>query len=121
MSGIKVTFNTADDFQVRRRAQLLGMSVNEFCKRAIQRDLVGAADEDQEAVVDKVERGGKAGRAVGAYLSPPLASAIAALARDTERSQSWIVRDLLRTELRRRGLLPAVDDGSVAPAPAATA
>jgi hypothetical protein len=62
-----------------------------------------------EAAVDKVER--KIGRtSVAVYLSKALATAVRKLATAQDRSASWIVRDLLRTELRRRGILPTPAD-----------
>jgi hypothetical protein len=60
-----------------------------------------------EAVVDQVERRSGSGKKItAAYLSPPLANAVRKLAKDTGGSTSHVVRDLLRCELRRRGLLP---------------
>jgi hypothetical protein len=119
-NSIRVTVDAVADFQIRHRAHLMGMSVSEFCARAIKKDLIGAAAEMPAAVVDKVERGNSgAGKAVAAYLSPPLATAIARLARDTQRSTSHVVRDLLRTELRNRGILPNPYHSEPAPAEAA--
>jgi predicted transcriptional regulator len=45
-------------------------------------------------------------------LSAAIAQAVEQLAVDLDRSRSWIVRDMLRRELRQRGLLapaPEVD------------
>ena len=102
---IKVTIDNTDDFQVRHRAQRMGLSVSEFCRRAIKKDLIGVVAEMPDAALDKVERG-KGGRGVAAYLSPPIANAISQMAHENSRSASWIIRDLLRSELRRRGVLP---------------
>jgi hypothetical protein len=110
---IKVTITNTDEFQVRHRAQRMGLSVSEFCRRAIQKDLTGVMAEMPDAVVDKVERGSRGARAVAAYLSPPLATAIARLSRDTQRSTSWVLRDLIRCELRRRGILPTPSHATV--------
>jgi hypothetical protein len=43
---------------------------------------------------------------VAAYLSGPLAKAVREHARQLDRSQNWTLRDLIRSELRRRGVLP---------------
>jgi hypothetical protein len=61
--------------------------------------------EIENGMVDKIERGASS-KSVACYLSPPIATAVQRLASEQSRSQSWIVRDLLRTELRNRGLLP---------------
>jgi predicted transcriptional regulator len=45
-------------------------------------------------------------KVVGAYLSDTLAAAIETLAEQEGRSKSHILRDLVRSELKRRGLLP---------------
>jgi hypothetical protein len=60
---------------------------------------------DDTAIVDVAERG-KAGRATAAYLSAPLSSAIQRLAREGDRSASWVMRSLIRDALRARGELP---------------
>lgn len=44
--------------------------------------------------------------ATAAFLSGPLAAAIKRAAAEQDRSQSWTLRDLVRCELRHRGLLP---------------
>jgi hypothetical protein len=55
--------------------------------------------------VDKHDNGQKV--VVGAYLSGTLAHAIETLAAETDRSVSYVMRDLIRSELRNRGILPS--------------
>jgi hypothetical protein len=112
MPTIKVTVDITEECQLRLRAQRSGMSISEYARRAIAKDL-RSGEQMPDDSVDTFERSSGAGKGVAAYLSPPLSKAIAQLAHDQDRSRSWIMRDLLRTELRRRGLLPTIDDKTV--------
>jgi hypothetical protein len=113
MPTIKITLSIAEECELRHRAQRAGMSISEHARRAIAKDLRGG-EQMPDASVDTFERSSGAGKGVAAYLSPPLSRAIAQLAQDQDRSRSWIMRDLIRCELRRRGLLPS--DDATAPA-----
>jgi predicted transcriptional regulator len=108
--AVKVHVPLGTDYQIREIARKTGRPISEVCLRAIERglDRVPATLNDA-AVVDVAERG-KGATTAAAYLSGPLASAVRKLALEQDRSQSWTVRDLLRVELRRRGLLPTPVD-----------
>jgi hypothetical protein len=98
------------DFELRERARREGRTLSDTILRFVERGMALApAVENDTAIVDRAERGA-GGKATAAYLSPPLASAIHALAADQQRSASWIMRDLLRSELRNRGLLSTPPD-----------
>ena len=115
---IRMTVDNVAEHQIRHRAKMAGMPISEYCCREIKKGLVGGVAEMPSAIVDQVERGSGGGRAVAAYLSPPLSNAIARLARETQRSSSHVMRGLLRDALRARGILPT--PGDTVPAPAET-
>jgi hypothetical protein len=93
------------DFEIRERARKTGRTVSDTILGAVERGLGVAPPEMPAAIVDVAERGEK-GRAVAAYLSPPLSKAITRLADAEQRSTSWTMRLLIREALRSRGLLP---------------
>jgi hypothetical protein len=93
-------------YELRQRALKEGRSLGDMILRLVESALAASQPiEIENGKIDKIERGTR-GKATAAWLSPPIASAIQSLAQELGRSQSWIVRDLLRTELRRRGVLP---------------
>ena len=95
-------------FELRQRALREGRSLGDMVLRIVESAIASSPPvEIENGMVDKIERGASS-KSVACYLSPPIATAIQRLALDQRRSQSWIVRDLLRTELRRRGVLPPV-------------
>ncbi len=97
--------------QLRQAALAKGTCVADIARRACESYLGAPELSFGDALVERYQDDqGK--RVIGALLSPPLASAIARLTAETRSSQSHILRDLLRSELRRRGLLPS----SAAPA-----
>jgi hypothetical protein len=99
------------DMELRERARREGRSLSEVILRAVERGLgTSPAVEMPEAVVDRAERGSHGSTATALYLSQPLAGAIKRLASEQDRSASWICRDLLRSELRRRGVLATPPD-----------
>jgi hypothetical protein len=92
--------------ELREHARKSGRTLSDVILRAVESGLGAAPAEMPDAVVDRVERGAKGSKATAAYLSPPLSSAISRLAREQSRSASWVMRDPIRSELRRRGILP---------------
>jgi hypothetical protein len=94
------------DLELRELARRSGRTLSDEILRTVERGLLSAsALPDDTAIVDVAERNGYGGKAVAAYLSKPLSSAIERLAEREKRSVSWTMRDLIRCELRRRGIL----------------
>jgi hypothetical protein len=96
------------DFEIRERARKQGRTISDLLLRIVESSMGKSPPEMPEAIVDVAERNGKGTKAVAAYLSQPLASAIRKIADEERRSTSWVVRSLIRDALRQRGLLPAV-------------
>ena len=95
------------DMELRERARKEGRTISDVVLRAVQRGIDALPPvEMPEALVDRAERNAKGSKATAAYLSPPLSHAIAQISREQGRSASWVMRYLIRCELRRRGLLP---------------
>ena len=95
------------DFELREAARKSGRTISDTALRFVERGMaLSPTVAMPEAAVDVAERNGSGGRAVAAYLSGPIAAAVRQLAHEAQRSQSWTVRDLLRCELRNRGILP---------------
>jgi hypothetical protein len=63
-------------------------------------------DEIPEVVIAMVRRCGRGTRTKACYLSGRLSGEIRRLAAKQNRSEANLVRDILRNELRRLGLLP---------------
>jgi hypothetical protein len=101
------------DMEIRQRAHREGRTISDVILRAVERGLGSAPAAMPDAIVDTVERGAAGSKAVAAYLSPPLSKAINALAQENGRSASWVMRDLIRSELRNRGMLPPDSSGHV--------
>jgi len=102
----------ATAFRIRQAALTQNRSAADIIRRAIDRSLEAPTTiADDCFVADKGQRN-RNGKICAAYLSRPIAAAVRELAAAEGRSQSHIVRGLLRTELRRRGLLPAVPETS---------
>jgi hypothetical protein len=102
------------DHELRERARREGRTLSDTTLRAVERGLaLSPAIDMPEAAVDVAERNGHGGKAVACYLSGPISGAVRRLADEAQRSQSWTVRDLLRCELRRRGLLSSPADNRV--------
>jgi hypothetical protein len=106
MPTLKVVVDTATAFRLHQLALSKGRSMSETMRLLIERSLMTEpGTPEPDAMLDKCERT-KGNVQSAAYLSGPLAKAIKRLAVEQDRSQSWTLRDLLRCELRRRGLLP---------------
>jgi hypothetical protein len=117
MPAIKVTVSAVEEAQARAAAAKKGLHIAEILRLALQSYLASAQahTEVPDAIFDRQElqtRQGK--RVVAAYLSPPLAGAIKKLAAKEKASTSHVLRDLIRCELRRRGLLPSGQWGAQA-------
>ena len=109
-STIRFTAPVAVQFELRQRALREGRSLADATLRVVEKGLAASPPIDIESgTIDKVERG-SVGKATACYLSPALAKSIQRLAAEQRRSASWVVRDLLRCELRNRGLLPTPPD-----------
>jgi hypothetical protein len=119
---VKTSVDVPTHHALRVTAMREGRTIAEIVRRAIVKELALAPVSIPAAIVERTEFANNRGaRPVGCHLSPPLASAIRRLALEHDRSQGWIMRDLLRTELRRRGILPMPGDTVPAPAEAVTA
>jgi hypothetical protein len=98
---LKFTAPLSLDIELRRLASTQGRTLGETILKAVQAGMASAPKmPDDTAIIDQCERG-KAGRATAAYLS-----AIQRLARESDRSASWIMRSLIRDASRARGILP---------------
>jgi hypothetical protein len=108
MPSLKFNCDQVTAYQFRQAALREGRSVAEYVKRCALTGMVASPPitmPDAEVVREERNMDGKT--TVAAYLSGKLASAIKQIARETGRSQSHVMRDLIRTELRNRGLLPS--------------
>jgi hypothetical protein len=105
MPILKFNLPQTDAYAFRQGALREGRALADYVRKCAMRGL--AADppvEMPDAAVDREEmNNGKT--TVAAYLSGKLANAIKQIARETGRSQSHIMRDLIRCELCNRGLL----------------
>jgi hypothetical protein len=100
------------DLELREKARREGRTLSDVILRFVERGMATcpSAEMMPEAVVDVAERGSRGSKSVAAYLSRPLSGAIRRLADEQQRSASWVMRDLIRTELRNRGILPRTAD-----------
>ncbi len=111
MPSVKITFDIPTGYKLHQRSLQLGVSQAEVGRRALDQYL-GRAPVAEAAI--EQHQVGDTKQLVGAYLSDALATAIERLATETRSSKSHVLRDLVRCELRRRGLMPPST-----PAPAA--
>jgi hypothetical protein len=95
--------SAATAMQLRQVALQQNRSVSEVARLLIERGLGREPPKMPDHWVAQAERG--TGLATAVYLSAPIASAVRQLAISQDRSQSWIVRSILRDGLRSRGLL----------------
>jgi hypothetical protein len=118
MPTLKVSISTIEELQARQVAARQGCSIAEVFRRGLQTVIASASSyvANAEAVVDATERRSRQGgkRIVSAMLSPPLSGAVAKIARNERRSESSVLRELIRFELRRRGELPSGQRGAEA-------
>jgi hypothetical protein len=110
MATLKTVLSTTTAFQVHQAALRQGRSDSDYIRTVVERSLNHEAPPLPDAGVDACERT-QGNVQVAAYLSGPLAKAVREHARQLDRSQAWTMRDLLRTELRRRGVLPPDNSG----------
>jgi Ribbon-helix-helix protein, copG family len=103
----KIHVPTKTAVALRQAALRRGTSISDVVQRLVATHLEAPTNSDC-----MVETNKRSGRVSACYLSNNLADAVRDLAAQNGYSQSWVIRDLLRSELRRRGLLPT----SAAPA-----
>jgi hypothetical protein len=107
MPQLKASVSIAEKYSIEAAARRQGKPTSEFMRRAAVAAAMGTSMVPMaEAAVDKEERQNHRAARTGAYLSGPLASAIQRISLESGNSQSSVMRDLIRCELRRRGLLP---------------
>jgi Ribbon-helix-helix protein, copG family len=117
MASIKCSPSAAVAFEIEQRAKREGRSRGDMMVKLLQHALATSAPIDIETgTLDKIERGHSSGVAAACWLSGPIFAAVQRLAREEDRSQSWVVRDLLRCELRRRGAMPTPEGAPPIPA-----
>jgi hypothetical protein len=105
MATLKTVLSTAVAFELRQAALRQGRSVSDHLRTLVERSLNNKAPALPDAMVDACERT-RGNVQMAAYLSGALAKALREHARQLDRSQAWTLRDLVRCELRRRGVLP---------------
>jgi Ribbon-helix-helix protein, copG family len=103
----KVHVPTETAIALRQAAMKRGTSISHVVQRLVADHLEAPTTDD--CLVEE-----KRGRVSAAYLSNALSDAVHALAQQNGESQSWVIRDLIRSELRRRGLLPSPTSAPVA-------
>jgi hypothetical protein len=110
MAILKFSIDQVGARRFRDAALREGRMLGEFVRRCAERGLSGTPPvEMPDAAVDREEmQNGKV--TVASYLSGPLASAIKQIAAESDRSQSYVMRGLIREALRARGVLPALPE-----------
>jgi hypothetical protein len=78
--------------------------ISDLVRRAVQQYLAIEPANEPDVGVERVEFA-QGAKATACYLTGPISACVERLAKESDRSRSWIVRNLLRCELRRRGLL----------------
>jgi hypothetical protein len=108
VSAVKVNLDHATQHLVQREANRAGRSRSDWIRHVINKALARTPTEiPGDALVQRENFNERPGaKIVAAYLSGPLSKAILRLAHEQDRSQSWVLRDLVRCELKRRGILP---------------
>jgi hypothetical protein len=108
MPSVKSSIDIGTAHLLRAKALRENRTVSDVIKRAIINDLAIAPAPTPDAVVERHNDGRK--KLIGAYLSQALARGIERISVEQGRSVSHVLRDLVRTELRRRGVLPPVSN-----------
>lgn len=98
---IKVYLNGGTAYQLRQLSLQQATSVSDVARRIIEANI--SPPKPTSDVEVETKRGG---RVAAAYLSDKLADCVQQLAAQSGHSQSWHIRDLIRSELRNRGILP---------------
>jgi predicted transcriptional regulator len=106
---IKFNADTVLAFRLRQIALREGRTLSEVARRAVEKGIEGIPTTVADGGMVQIERGinKRRPRITAAYLSNTLARAVHQLAEDQHRSTSWVMRDLIRSGLRARGLLGA--------------
>jgi hypothetical protein len=108
MPSVKTSVDTATAYKLHQKACRENRTISDVIKRAIINDLAIAPVATPDAAVERHDNGQR--KVVGAYLSSTLADAVERLAIEQGRSQSHIMRGLIREALRARGVLPALPE-----------
>jgi hypothetical protein len=116
-NAVKMSMSPTSRYQLHQRALREGRTDAAMALRLVESGLAASGPQAAQPSVslDTIERNAAGATVMAAYLSGPLATAVKNLAADEGRTQSAVLRDLLRCELRRRGLLP---NGAYGAAPA---
>jgi hypothetical protein len=99
----KVHVPTETAIALRQAALRAGTSISYIVQRLVADHLELPTKGDCFVETDNK----RAGRVSAAYLSNKLSDAVRDLAAQSGCSQSWVIRDLIRSELRRRVPSPA--------------
>jgi hypothetical protein len=106
MATLKFTIDQVGARRFHEGALREGRMLGEFVRRCAERGLsenTTVTMPDAEVVREERNMNGKT--TVACYLSGSLASAIKQIAAETDRSQSYVMRSLIREALRARGVL----------------
>jgi hypothetical protein len=108
MPSASTSIDTETAYRLHRKALAENRTVSDLIRKAILNDLEKSPAPfiESDAVIERHDNGSK--RVVGAYLSRSLASAIQRIALEQDRSQSYVLRGLIREALKMRGALPPV-------------
>lgn len=109
MPDHRIKFN-ADQvlmYRLRQKALHENRTLSDVARRACEAGLGQVEAIPGDAAIETMRGGGYKPVVTAAYLSGALAAAVKQLADDTDRSTSYVMRDLIRSELKRRGLLPS--------------
>jgi Ribbon-helix-helix protein, copG family len=116
MPILKFNIDQASAYRFRQAALREGRTVADFVKRCAEKGIAGSPPVAMpDAEIAREERNAHGHTTVAAYLSGPLAKVIKELAAQTGRSQSHVMRDLIRCEARRRGLLSTPNAAPTSP------
>jgi hypothetical protein len=115
---IKVPLPAHVAHRLYQESQRHGCPMNAIGLKAIERYLgtLSSVTPDPEIAVERIEFD-NGYTATTVALTKQIASTVERLAREQERSRSWIVRSLLRDALRARGLWTKTETAAV-PTPA---
>jgi predicted DNA-binding protein len=105
-NSIKFTADSGTRYRFHQGALREGRSLSEYVRLCAERglnEMPPVTIPDGDVATDSERRHNH--NIVGCYLSETLSKIVSRLAKDEGRSKSRIVRDLIRSGLRKRGLL----------------
>ena len=116
---IKFAADARTAYLLHHRSLKEGRCRADLIRRAVAQYLAIEPADEPDAAVERVEfeHGAKA---TACYLSGPISAAVRKLAADRDRSQSYIVGQLLRHVLTEMGMLPTTTTPMAAPNPPST-